>query len=413
MVYMNGDNNLETFALRDFREMARIGSNSDVNVIVQLDRIGKYAKPSPGEPVWTDTKRFLIRKGSKPIVSESLASLGEVNMGDPKALEEFVRWARSTYPAKRYALVIWDHGQGFRDLTDATDLSASFRSSTAAPHRSVSDDDTNRDKLFNSEVTAALRSALAGSKVDILGFDACLMAMVETAYGMRDVAHYMVGSEELEPGDGWQYDDLLQRLQKQPGASTRDVAALLVASYRDGYGPGKPSANPTTTQSSIDLAQAAALANAVSTLADELSKALSSHGQDILTARLACAEYAPRAAPRNPTRILFHHIDLGRFAQNLTSVNHDGIRRSAGEILKLIGQTVTAHYAGAERLGAFGSTGLAIYFPRDGAEYRADVYEQGGYKKDNQHFPVAFVRDHRWADFLHKYFQAFASVPRS
>jgi hypothetical protein len=413
MVYMNGDNNLETFALRDFREMARIGSNSDVNVVVQLDRIGKYAKPAPGEPLWTDTKRFFIRKGSRSIVSESLASLGEVNMGDPNALEEFVRWARSAYPAKRYALVIWDHGQGFRDLTEATELSTSFRSSTLAPHRSVSDDDTNKDKLFNSEVTAALRSSLAGQKLDILGFDACLMAMVETAYGMRDVAHYMVASEELEPGDGWQYDDLLQRLEGQSRASTRDVAALFVTSYRDSYSPGRPSANPTTTQSSIDLAQASALASAVSNLADELAKSLSSHGQEILNARLACTEYAPGADPRNPKRILFHHVDLGRFAQNLASSKHDGLRRSANEVLKSIGQAVTANYAGAERQGAFGSMGLAIYFPRDGTEYRSDVYEQGGYKKDNREFPVAFVRDHRWADFLNQYFQTFVSVPRS
>ena len=216
LVYMNGDNNLEPFALRDFREMAHVGSNSEVTVVVQLDRIGKYVSPSPEEPSWTDTKRFLIRKGSKPLASEALINLGEINMGDPKALEDFVRWGRKSYPAKRYALVIWDHGQGFRDVADAPPLNAPFRSSSGAPHRSVSDDDTDGDKLFNSEVTAALQSALGDGKLDVLGFDACLMAMIETAYAMRDVSHYMVGSEELEPGDGWQYDDVLQKLQHDP-----------------------------------------------------------------------------------------------------------------------------------------------------------------------------------------------------
>jgi hypothetical protein len=406
MVFMNGDNNLEPFALRDFREMARVGGNADVNVIVQMDRIGTYAKPAAGEPIWTDTKRFVIKKGTRPTAGDAIQSLGEVNMGDPAALQDFVKWGRSAYPAKRYMLVIWDHGQGYRNLKPANNTGTPFRSSTSAPHRSVSDDDTDADRLFNSEVVSALTPS-GMPKLDILGFDACLMAMVETAYAMRDVAQFMVGSEELEPGDGWQYNDVLTRLLAAPRAATRDVAAALVASYKDGYAPNA-SDNPTTTQSAIDLSQASALAASVSALGEQLSAALSTNASQILKARLAINEYAPGADPSDPAAILFHHVDLGLLARTLSNtVSHEGVREAAASVEKVLSTVVVANYAGSERRGRFGSTGLAIYFPRDAAEYARDRYEQGGYRKDNTTFPVAFVRDHKWADFLHRYMERF------
>src|SRR5690242_17620652 len=41
MVYMNGDNNLEPFALENFNDMAKVGSSDRINIIVQFDRIAK------------------------------------------------------------------------------------------------------------------------------------------------------------------------------------------------------------------------------------------------------------------------------------------------------------------------------------------------------------------------------------
>ncbi len=38
MVFMNGDNNLDSFAIQNFLDMANVGSTRDVNIVVQLDR---------------------------------------------------------------------------------------------------------------------------------------------------------------------------------------------------------------------------------------------------------------------------------------------------------------------------------------------------------------------------------------
>src|SRR5262249_455391 len=120
MVFMNGDNNLELYAIKDFLEMAAINYNPLVNVVVQLDRI-------PGETDaygdWENTLRFKLTQGMTPTEENALSPQEsklpkgkEINMGDPAALSSFVEWAQKKYPANRYMLVIWDHGDGWRLL---------------------------------------------------------------------------------------------------------------------------------------------------------------------------------------------------------------------------------------------------------------------------------------------------------
>jgi Clostripain family len=412
MVFMNGDNNLEEFALRDFNEMAEIGSNADVNVVVQLDRIGLYTEFNDDQPLWTDTKRFYVRHHSQPVPAQQISSLGEANMGDPATLRDFIVWARSTYPADRYALVIWDHGRGYRGLEQpTTPNSLPFRSANAAPTRAISQDDTDHDELYNAEVTSALREALQGERLDIVAFDACLMSMVETAYAMRGLAQFMVGSEDLEPATGWKYDDVLQRLQAHPKASTREIARAMVQSYRDTYRSASIYFNPTTTQSAIDLTQIDDLAKATSRFADLLSAALPARAQDILRARRDCLSYAPGVDPGDPDRVVFPHIDLGHFAARIAATIADpAIKQAAQIVIESLGRAVVERYAGTSRSGAYGSTGLAIYFPLDGQMYAHDTFEEGGYRKNNTVYPVPFVRDHTWADFLHAYFERVPSA---
>jgi hypothetical protein len=124
MVYLNADNNLEEFGIIDFNEMAKVGSTDAVNVIVQMDRIGKYITT---KPQWTQTLRFRVTKGMSAIPKNAFADLGEVNMGSGESLRDFVKFCQQQYPADHYFLIIWDHGQGWRGinkdwLLDATKI---------------------------------------------------------------------------------------------------------------------------------------------------------------------------------------------------------------------------------------------------------------------------------------------------
>jgi hypothetical protein len=452
MVYMNGDNDLEKYAVRDFLEMARVqGNNGQVNMVVQFDRRSGYDNRY-GD--WTDTRRFLIKKDMTPtpansLMSEQIGPNNEVNMGDGQVLRDFVVWARATYPAKHYMLVLWDHGDGWRLLNtvklkgDTATLAAikktrqanvaaagslkerfqalelrknsylkasnvetiqpgvrvqpsfgitPFDSIVDAPYRAISNDHTSDgDKLYNREVQDALAEALGGLKLDVIGFDACLMSMVETAYAMREVANVMVGSEELEPGEGWDYSDWLQRLVSNPTMDPKSLGRTLVESYQRAY----ESPESETTLAAIDLNKVETLASSISEFAQVLQNNIIAELSKIIEARLACMPYAPGDG--------LSGIDLSHFCdQIITRVGSQEIRAKALATRQAVDAVIIHNYAGALRQGAYGSHGLAIYFPENKSIYEHDPYKDG-YSESNSIFPIEFVKNHMWDNFLTTY----------
>jgi hypothetical protein len=408
MVYLNGDNNLEEDAIKDFRELARWGGTSAVRVVVLFDRLGRATAPK----AWSETVLFeMVQKiapdpawkplpGSPSENAELPVSLGECNMGDGATLAGFVGWARQRYPAEREALIIWGHGQGYRAPTSPSDpVGDPFRSSFGATYRSASGDDTNRhDELFVSEIAQALKS-LGGPKLSVLGFDTCLMGMVEVAYGMREVAEVMVASEELEPGAGWDYRDWTLALLNTPSMGARDLGKLLVESYER----SRVLDSTPFTLSAIDLAKVQPLADAVSGLAREINASLNARRPQIAAARNDCGEYGRGAFRDGVSR--FHHVDLGQFVASLSAAGAPvAVKMRVDAVLAALDDARIANVSSKDRQGKpYGSRGLAIYFPRNVSDYRSDGYERGGYRKQNQQDPVAFVQDHEWADFLAAY----------
>ncbi|MEK7812948.1 MAG: S8 family serine peptidase, partial [Candidatus Desantisbacteria bacterium] len=187
MVYLDGDNDLEDAAIDDFLEMAKVGSTDKINIVVQFDRIPGY-NSDHGD--WTGTKMFYITKDMTPIPGSATMDIGEANMGNPQTLIDFVKWVKLGYPAEHYALVLWNHGGGWRNKQKGVST------------KDICIDDTDGDVLYMKEVSSALASV---SPIDLIGFDACLMAMIEVAYQIKDFGDVMVGSEGNEPNDGWPY----------------------------------------------------------------------------------------------------------------------------------------------------------------------------------------------------------------
>jgi len=409
MIFVDGDNNLEEDALIDFSEMARIGSTDEVNVIVQLDRIGKYVSQTNKKyPYWTDTLRFRMTKGIKASPESAFKDrIGEANMGAGETLADFVSWSKRMFPARRYALIIWDHGQGWRGR------GFPFRTAIGSPFRSLSYDETDKDKLYNREIQDSLQNILKQEKLDFIGFDACLMAMVETVYALRDVSKVFVGSEELEPGSGWQYDDWLDTLTNNPRMDGQGLGKVLVDSFKKTYGPATDIQNLTTTLSAMDLSRAGQLADAITLLSKSLIAKFNSEKKNIKAARDECSVYAPNVLGDNHNYFL--HIDLARFCDRLIAHTDDReIKDQASLVRKIIEAAVLRNYAGADRQGSFGSHGLAIYFPPDNSSYCNDRLKEDGYENSRTKpgqpappFPVEFVETHYWADFLHVYFDNF------
>jgi len=118
----------------------------------------------------------------------------------------------------------------------------------------VAIDATDRDYLDNEELQKALTDVPGdGPRVDLIGFDACLMSAVEIGYQLRDVARFMVGSQELEPGTGWPYAEILNSLAANPSMTAREMAQMMVDSYIKAAGCRMRGHQSRYTQSAMDL----------------------------------------------------------------------------------------------------------------------------------------------------------------
>lgn len=392
MIYLDADNNLESAGIDDFLEMASVGSSKDVNIIVQMDRTGGYDNTYGN---WTGTRRFIVNNGDTPSKTP-LADLGEQNMGDPNTLQDFVTWAVQDYPAQHYALSIWNHGDGWRKILEerqarAIGTSRDDKLEGGVVLRAVASDDTDGDVLYMKEVQTALESAKGildertGTKVklDIVGFDACLMGMIEVSYAMRNVANYVVGSEWVEPGDGWPYDTILGELAGTPSFSARDLSGVIVTKYGLAYGGG-------ITQSSVDVSKI----NDVVSKIDAFATAMNTEWSALETAHGATISYHYWGAST-------WGIDLWQFADNVyNGVTSATIKDAALQLKNAIDDFVVNEHHSSDQDG---SHGVAIYFPPDLATFNADP-DHTAYLQANTVYPVDFVKMHVWDEFLQTYY---------
>ncbi|MGQ9747202.1 MAG: clostripain-related cysteine peptidase [Candidatus Caldatribacteriaceae bacterium] len=237
MIFMNGDNDLEKDVWQDLNSMEMVGSTDRVKILVQMDTASQ------------GTYRYLVTQDAIPtqVTSKVLESLGRVDMGDYRSVVDFVRFAVQNYPASRYALILWNHGGGFRK-------------------KGISFDFSSGNAITIPKLGYALSQvrSILGKELDLLGMDACLMAMVEVAYEVRNYAHIMVASEKSIPGEGWDYTGFLQALASAPLLDAEQLARIIVDTYVNSY--------PTTgvTLSALRLENIDVLAQNLHLLAKEV-----------------------------------------------------------------------------------------------------------------------------------------------
>lgn len=142
--------------------------------------------------------------------------LGQTNAGDPKRLVEFINWATREYPAKYKMLIIWGHGSG---LSVAWDYPPNQQVRGAIKQK------------IDSLTAAELRSAfekLVVEKIDLVGFNSCLMGMIEVYHELSHRANYCVASEGLTPKTGWPYYEILQTLEEKASETVPEVFSKMV-----------------------------------------------------------------------------------------------------------------------------------------------------------------------------------------
>jgi hypothetical protein len=178
--------------------------------------------------------------------------------------------------------------------------------------------------------------------------DACLMNMIEVGYQLRTNASILVGSEELEPGDGWPYDAILAELVQKPKMKGDELARLIVASYLRSYPASEP-----VTQSATNLAVSAPLLRAVDALAQSL---LAARSDDNVVLGLY------RARQKVQAYDVPDYVDLADLCKQIRKNFAAAIAAACDAVERALAQSVLA--TGYKTKQMAGSTGISIYYPQ-------------------------------------------------
>jgi hypothetical protein len=334
---MIADNNLEPFGIVDLFEMMEVGSNDRLQIIVQVDRAAGYFATHPDVPLedWTSAKRFRVERGRLV----ELADVGEVNMGEASALSGFVEWGIKSYPADRVGLIMWDHGGGWANFGG--------------------DESHGEDMLTLAEIRAGLDDAFAktGTKrLALIGFDACLMATYEVARSLRPYAHYMMASEELEPGIGWEYQ-ALAGLAANPSMSPEVFGREMASAYKNACDQAEQGGDITLSMVNLNALDKldAALDRVVAQVRS--SGALAA----LLRARSGALSFGKNADPKYDR----HLVDIGALMQALVG-QASGFEDERDAVMEALRGVVVTEVNGPATQAA---TGLSIYLPAAATYY--------------------------------------------
>jgi hypothetical protein len=393
MLYQDADDDvLEYDIYFDMNEAEITGSSERVFIVSQMDR---YQGAYEGDGGWSTAKRFYLTPDTDlwAVRSQEIADLGEVNMGDVSTLVDFATWAINNYPADRFALIMSDHGAGW--LGGWSDM-----------------DNNDPDGLFMNDIESALAQIVAQTginKLDLVGFDACLMAQIESFSAIAPYARYAVASEEVEPSIGWAYAGFLQELVDNPAMSGRELAQSIVNNYidqdqrivndsareqylEDAYNyTGSVTAQElafeegsTTTLSAVDLEAFPEIHSALNNLLYIMTTIDQTH---VARARTYAQSYYSIFRDVPPS-----YIDLEHFVRLLVEETGSHEVSTAADVLyAAIDRAVISEKHGPERPG---SHGISIYFPN--SELYTSAY---GYQMYTS-IVDSFVEISQWDDFL-------------
>ena len=327
---------VETGGARQWHSMEMNEKGLSLGVDIATDRLQRYAFE-----VAYDEEQYGFKPKLELVDEQPLAS-----MSAPETLSDFIQWAQRSYPAKKYMLLLWDHGGGSR-----TGLFV--------------------DELFDNDVMYLyqLEQALAGGGVyfELVAIDACLMCSLETAQILAPYANFMVASEEVAAGYGSAFSEWMYELYRDPGCNGQLLGCEFCDAAQRKYAEkGDTLSETQLTYSLIDLEYI-----------DEVGRGFN---------RLF--EYVGRLYESMPTRfnVLFNYlsdaerygtedidmIDIGSFLYNEDTISLlDADCRNA--LASALDNAVSYNIKGS---GRSKSKGLSFCFAPEMTPEELDIYEK-------------------------------------
>jgi len=347
------DNNLFGDLNRVLDALELVGSNSQMNLLAQTD---SYGGGNTARYYISPNKEF---NDNAPIVASPYVKLGPdaENSGDPRTLANALNWAYKAYPARYNWLNISSHGMGFAGIAydDAPEASMNIMS-----------------------FAQGVRQGMGGKKLDIVSFDACLMATVEVGSELQDVANIMVGSEDSTYYWGHGYAQTMAKIAQNPAAMNPDqiVRSMVLDVHSKGAG------NQTLTISATDLRKMSALEPELDLLARALRKALAGPQRaNVIRAMQLTREF--HLGENIPFRDLNRILNLSK-----TNIQDPAVAQAADRINNVLFRRGLIMLARQNKLEKGEGRGLSIYLPTDGQGV-SQTYRQ-----------TRLARSTQWDEFL-------------
>lgn len=318
MVYMCGTDLESNYgaATADILEMCAADINDSVNVLLYTGGTSTWQN----DLISPDTNQIwqVVHEGLVCIEED----MGARSMTDPSTLSDFVSYCGEHYPANRNVLIMWDHGGG-------------------ALYGYGIDENFGGDSMQINEIDSAL--ADADVTFDFIGFDACLMATVETACMAEHHADYMIGSEEVEPGSGWFYTNWLDLICDNPSVPTEEIGKMIADDFIQVC--WEENASDDCTLSVIDLTEMFHVYDALCTFASNAKEQLDGNHFKVVSHSVSNTKSFGDDS--------YDTIDLMHFAQNCDI-------EGSKELVDAVGNAVA--YAATSR-NVSNANGMTIYVP--------------------------------------------------
>lgn len=365
LVYSIADTDLEPFMMDDIVELGEVAGSGDLQIMALVDRAGEYSDADVlGLGDWEGGKLLeLDSPGAATVVTD----MGDVDTGDPETLAAFVAQGLQDHPADNYALVISDHGASWPGVGG--------------------DEGSDYNGLSLVELKQGIGDGLAAAgveRLDLLGFDACLMATYEVASAMAPLADRMLASQELEPGHGWDYTSFAAAAD---GADVDTLGQAIIDGFQAQAAAEQTDAS--ITLSLVDLTRMGEVDAAVAGLSAALTDRVANLAPAVGRTLAQTLGFGRNADPSQDT----HMTDLGILAGEL-SVESVDIADEAEQVVRALNDVVVARVDGQATRGA---TGLSIYFPA-----AQDYY-------DTSYGDLEVSTG--WADFLARYYSVGSDIP--
>ena len=329
-------------ATNDLNELLQVQLPENVKVIIQTGGTEKWQNEVV-DPNYIE--RFVYDSTGL----NKVAQLPLSSMGDPATLADFLSFASTNYPAEKQMMLFWNHGGG-------SVSGAAF------------DQLYENDSLTLAEMYQAFGSVFTPSAenppFEVVGFDTCLMATLDTAYTFSDIGKYLVASEEVEPGNGWNYTGFMGALAENTAMTGAELGQIICDTYV--VGCEDVGTQDKITLSVTDLSKVQPLLTAYDNMGKEaLSYACAdpSFFADLGRSAGKTENYGGNTKDQGYTNM----VDLGDLARNSANI----LPENQNAVLSSLDDCIVYKVNGPYRQQA---TGLSCYY-----SYNGDVDDLNGF----------------------------------